>query len=162
MVRLGDSRDGFIHRFLIAKATRLTTGSGIPSPSDSRATCLNRFIEYYRRNFANNPDQSTHDLGNRSADRLSKAARYRLSIHCDTGSPVHAKPGRHRLYGGQKIMISEILLPKCYLTNLFKSHIILIEYDVFNIIYILTYYIKIFFQKSNKIYVRKLLCIYLI
>jgi len=80
MVRLEDSRDGFTRGFLIAKATRLTTGNGIPSPSDSRATCLNRFIEYYRRNFANNPDQSTHDLGNRSADRLSKGTRYRLQL----------------------------------------------------------------------------------
>lgn len=67
----GDSQDGFIRRLSIAKTTRLTTGTGIPTPSESRTTCLDRFIEYYRRNFTNNPDQSTHGLGNYPADGLS-------------------------------------------------------------------------------------------
>ena len=116
MVRLGDSRDGFIRGFLIAKTTRLTTSNGIPSPLDSWATCLNRFIEYYRRNFANNPDQSTHDLGNRSADRLSKGIRYRLLLWC-------------RFAGTHKIMPALVLTIKKWYLKFYRLNITYLIYS---------------------------------
>lgn len=63
---------------------------------DSRATCLDRFIEYYRKNFVNNSDQSTHWSWEPVADARLKRARYRsqrTDVNAIRGSPSR----QHRL-----------------------------------------------------------------